>query len=330
MCELCKKHYHMECVNPPLLSKPSRGYGWSCASCNNKRENKELEVNTSKNRQSRDLVTAAVKARAKARSTTKIEEQPDKYWKGWSFRYFGYASRVTECSQLMLRRQHTVAEDTLGKSHSCRFDMCLMNLADPDDMIYVRAPTRIGRAFQTIVADIPVGASGKYNSTLLISRLTGHAEDPDIPVRGGDETIELLGNVVHMTPDQGMFPTSITFTVINTRCSFRGQVLFLHVVEADGESRAVERRKGILTARKDLQHNVDWIEEVIRRFSEAWLNKQSFYSVNMRKPLCVRAVSVLHAAHFFDLTGRSSRMGKSRDTVTETGARLKRPCSTSR
>lgn len=54
----------------------------------------------------------------------------------------------------------------------------------------------------------------------------------------------------------------------------------------------MERRKSILTARKDLQHNVDWIEEVIRRFSEAFANKQSFYSVNMRRPLCIRAVSI--------------------------------------
>lgn len=209
MCELCKKHFHMECVNPPLLSKPSRGYGWSCAGCNNKRENKEVEVATSKHRQPKDLVTAAAKARSKARPSGKVEEEPDKYWKGWSFRYFG---------------QHTVAEDTL----------------DPHDMIYVRAPTRIGRSFQTIVPDTPIGAS----------------DDPDIPARGDDATVELLSNVVHMTPQQ-----------------------------VDD----VERRKYILTARKDLQHNVDWIEEVIRRFSEAWVKGQSFYSVNMRKPLVIRA-----------------------------------------
>ncbi|PVG02078.1 hypothetical protein CPB86DRAFT_780999 [Serendipita vermifera] len=208
MCELCKKHYHMECVTPPLLSKPSRGYGWSCASCNNKRENNDLEVTTGKNRQNKDLQIAAMKARMKVKANTKIDEEEDKYWKGWSFRYFG---------------QYTVAEDTL----------------DPDDMIYVRAPTRIGKQFQTAVPETPMGPS----------------TDPDIPVRGEDETVELMSAVVDMTEQQM------------------------------GE---VERRKSILTPRMDLQQNVDWIEEVIRRFSEAWVNKQSFYSVNMRKPLCVR------------------------------------------
>ncbi|CAG8572653.1 16125_t:CDS:10, partial [Acaulospora colombiana] len=190
MCELCKKHYHMECVTPPLLSKPSRGYGWSCASCNNKRENNDLEVTTGKNRQNKDLQIAAMKARMKVKANSKLDEEEDKYWKGWSFRYFGYG------------------------------------YLDPDDMIYVRAPTRIGKQFQTAVPETPMGAS----------------TDPDIPVRGEDETVELMSAVIHMTESQ------------------------------------VERRKNILTPRMDLQQNVDWIEEVIRRFSEAWVNKQSFYS----------------------------------------------------
>ncbi|KAG8782439.1 putative PHD type zinc finger protein with BAH domain-containing protein [Serendipita sp. 397] len=211
MCELCKRHYHMECVNPPLLSKPSRGYGWSCASCNNKRENKDLEVVTSKSRQGKDLAIVAAKARAKARANAKLDEENERFWKGWSFRYFG---------------QYTVAEDTL----------------DPDDMIYVRAPTRIGPKFQVIPAPTPEGPR----------------TDPDLPVRGDDSTVEIMSTFVHMS-------------------------------EEDCEK--AERRKNVLTARRDLLHNVDWLEEVVRRFSEAWLKKQSIYSVNMRKPLCVRAFS---------------------------------------
>ena len=92
MYELCKKHYHMECVNPPLLAKPSRGYGWSCGSCNNKRDNNEIDVATSKIRQTRDLAIALAKARAKSKTGAKSEEEPEKFWKGWNFRYFGYAS----------------------------------------------------------------------------------------------------------------------------------------------------------------------------------------------------------------------------------------------
>jgi hypothetical protein len=118
MCELCKKHYHMECVTPPLLSKPSRGYGWSCASCNNKRENNDLEVTTGKNRQNKDLQIAAMKARMKVKASSKIDEDDDKYWKGWSFRYFGYVHLMltnTPICTYAFSRQYTVAEDTLGR-----------------------------------------------------------------------------------------------------------------------------------------------------------------------------------------------------------------------
>lgn len=32
--------YHMQCVRPPLLKKPSRGFGWSCAPCSRAQERK--------------------------------------------------------------------------------------------------------------------------------------------------------------------------------------------------------------------------------------------------------------------------------------------------
>src|ERR1700721_4860239 len=37
-CDRCKKFFHMGCVQPPLLAKPSRGYGWTCAPCSQKHE----------------------------------------------------------------------------------------------------------------------------------------------------------------------------------------------------------------------------------------------------------------------------------------------------
>lgn len=37
-CASCHKFYHMLCLDPPLLKKPSRGFSWSCAPCNKKHE----------------------------------------------------------------------------------------------------------------------------------------------------------------------------------------------------------------------------------------------------------------------------------------------------
>lgn len=37
-CAGCEKHFHMLCLDPPLMKKPSRGFSWSCALCTKKHE----------------------------------------------------------------------------------------------------------------------------------------------------------------------------------------------------------------------------------------------------------------------------------------------------
>lgn len=37
-CAECEKNFHMLCLDPPLLKKPSRGFSWSCALCTKKHE----------------------------------------------------------------------------------------------------------------------------------------------------------------------------------------------------------------------------------------------------------------------------------------------------
>ena len=32
-CAACQKSYHMSCLNPPLIRKPSKGFAWQCAFC---------------------------------------------------------------------------------------------------------------------------------------------------------------------------------------------------------------------------------------------------------------------------------------------------------
>ncbi|WXC62278.1 hypothetical protein SNK03_008135 [Fusarium graminearum] len=45
-CAVCQNTYHMNCVNPPLLKKPSRGFAWSCAACSRAQERKLEARNT--------------------------------------------------------------------------------------------------------------------------------------------------------------------------------------------------------------------------------------------------------------------------------------------
>ncbi|GMM35565.1 DNA-binding E3 ubiquitin-protein ligase [Saccharomycopsis crataegensis] len=43
-CAKCKDYYHMLCLTPPLLKKPSRGYSWSCAKCSKQADDEMRKV----------------------------------------------------------------------------------------------------------------------------------------------------------------------------------------------------------------------------------------------------------------------------------------------
>ncbi|EXJ70546.1 uncharacterized protein A1O5_06616 [Cladophialophora psammophila CBS 110553] len=45
-CAVCKRTYHMQCVRPPLLKKPARGFAWACAHCSRAQEIKMDSRNT--------------------------------------------------------------------------------------------------------------------------------------------------------------------------------------------------------------------------------------------------------------------------------------------
>ena len=47
-CAVCKNTYHMSCVSPPLLKKPSRGFAWACGPCS-KAQEKKLEARNTPN-----------------------------------------------------------------------------------------------------------------------------------------------------------------------------------------------------------------------------------------------------------------------------------------
>jgi len=97
-CDRCKKFFHMGCVNPPLLAKPSRGYGWTCAPSSRRHEE---EVDSHEGL--RQLVPAqprvvktnapAARGRGRPRKDRQLAEKEEnlevKHFKMWPFRYFG-------------------------------------------------------------------------------------------------------------------------------------------------------------------------------------------------------------------------------------------------
>ncbi|ODV89571.1 hypothetical protein CANCADRAFT_45988 [Tortispora caseinolytica NRRL Y-17796] len=144
-CATCGRYYHMQCLRPPLLKKPTRGFGWACASCSRQQERKAREYNgaATDDLDELDLLEAKNDAEnppAPFKSSLElafenIDDLPEtpeqkRQRKLWPYRYLGINCRI---------------EDVL----------------DRDDHIYPRAVSRIGARFQ---CDTPEwhGAPVKY------------------------------------------------------------------------------------------------------------------------------------------------------------------------
>jgi len=197
----------MNCVKPPLLKKPSRGFAWSCAACSRAQERKLEARNTPNIHDSHDADeeeflddedddlagTAGVgTGRTSRTSPAEDEHQPataEQIYHAslWPYRYLGI---------------HCKVEDAL----------------DYDDRIFPRASTRLGPRHQAIVLPWP-GRPVEYVKPLEVKK-TGRKdnklnkemqaaleaerakkesrpkwvqdEPPGWVQRGGDDTIDLL------------------------------------------------------------------------------------------------------------------------------------------
>ncbi|KAI9488569.1 hypothetical protein BDB00DRAFT_772160 [Zychaea mexicana] len=147
-CAACQKNYHMACLNPPLLRKPSKGFAWQCAFCSRKEimeaptASSHTNTATSSSLQTTTTTTtSAAEAEAEAEaaaptshhsrdtrspSTPASRQRPTRnaarssaprMTNMWPFRYFGI---------------HTDIHDIL----------------DIDDRIYPRARSRLGARYQ--------------------------------------------------------------------------------------------------------------------------------------------------------------------------------------
>ncbi|WVF70081.1 hypothetical protein IAT40_004868 [Kwoniella sp. CBS 6097] len=117
-CEACKKHYHMSCLNPPLVGKPAKGYSWVCPPCSFQRH-QDVEQHKFLYTQNGSAPTKGKAGKAKEKISAS-DARPDVSFRGWPWRYFGL---------------YTTPEDTL----------------DPEDAIFPRAATRVGMKYQANV-----------------------------------------------------------------------------------------------------------------------------------------------------------------------------------
>lgn len=141
-CDTCKNFFHMKCLNPPLQSKPAKGYCWNCAPCAKNHDEIVEECGVGGGgldskasttvRGPRNHSNASKRTKAhlfgdvmdidnEHEFRTPADREGLRCFNGWPFRYFG---------------EHTNAMDVL----------------DSYDSIYPRAVTRLGPRYQADIA----------------------------------------------------------------------------------------------------------------------------------------------------------------------------------
>ncbi|EFQ87203.1 hypothetical protein PTT_17351 [Pyrenophora teres f. teres 0-1] len=135
-CAVCHNTYHMNCVRPPLLKKPSRGFAWACGPCSRAQE-KRLEARlgaTNEDAEEEEVVDEEEEeANGETNSTTPdpethIDTHPATQAeialaKMWPMRYLGIHCRVEDALQYDDRAIYPRASSRLGPRHQANVNV---------------------------------------------------------------------------------------------------------------------------------------------------------------------------------------------------------------
>lgn len=138
-CAVCKNTYHMNCVRPPLLKKPARGFGWSCGPCSRKQE-KKLEA--------RNTPIVGEKA-VEGEEEEIVDEEEDEHADPAN----SSGSRDTDTQNSGPRPPTTeqIAQAKLWPYRYLGIHCRVEDALDYDDRIYPRASSRLGPKHQANV-----------------------------------------------------------------------------------------------------------------------------------------------------------------------------------
>lgn len=170
-CDTCRKFFHMACLNPPLQSKPAKGYCWNCAPCAKSHDEIVEECGVGGGGLDSKVSTTVRGSRGQSNTIkrtqahlfgdvmptenehdfrTPVDREGLRCFNGWPYRYFG---------------EHTNAMDVL----------------DSHDSIYPRAVTRLGPRYQMDISSFEKNIR-EGSDSLEYEKLQG-VEEPDTSVR---------------------------------------------------------------------------------------------------------------------------------------------------
>lgn len=153
-CSGCEKSYHLLCLDPPILTKPKRGFAWYCAACNKRLEDKLAENRGKMLESSQPSMIIKNEERASSQEKTSDQEADSQTFlsddiqeaDSSSLRYEQLAKKFLEDdSRVSLKKRREIEEwpyRYLGVH--AKFEDAL----DLQDRPYARAASRLGSKYQ--------------------------------------------------------------------------------------------------------------------------------------------------------------------------------------
>ncbi|EMC95400.1 hypothetical protein BAUCODRAFT_540188 [Baudoinia panamericana UAMH 10762] len=141
-CAICKNSYHMNCVQPPLPKKPSRGFAWACGPCSRASEKKqearltptisgdvtEAEEEPIEDEEQPGASSDSTRAPSPTGDEVPVNLHPATaaeiaLAKMWPMRYLGIHCRVEDALQYDDRAIYPRASSRLGPRHQANVNM---------------------------------------------------------------------------------------------------------------------------------------------------------------------------------------------------------------
>ncbi|KAF2187854.1 hypothetical protein K469DRAFT_108805 [Zopfia rhizophila CBS 207.26] len=139
-CAVCHNTYHMNCVRPPLLKKPSRGFAWACGPCSRAQEKKlearrtpliggsHEDADEEEPLDEEEEEAGATTAPSPNDSDTQVDSHPGTQAeialaKMWPMRYLGIHCRVEDALQYDDRAIYPRASSRLGPRHQANVNV---------------------------------------------------------------------------------------------------------------------------------------------------------------------------------------------------------------
>ncbi|ORY80322.1 hypothetical protein BCR37DRAFT_359262 [Protomyces lactucae-debilis] len=144
-CALCKSDYHMQCVQPPMPRKPSRGFAWTCTPCS-RAELKRMEEARAPD------IGLLNKVGGKERLELEMKERQDL----WTAAELEKEEKDEHMPDADNQETFVPREKAKPEQWPYRYMGIHCNLADvldTDDRIYPRAASRIGPRHQCTVQE---------------------------------------------------------------------------------------------------------------------------------------------------------------------------------